>query len=110
MGLLPSASLNAETFGLYEPIHGSAPDIAGQGKANPYAMLLSVAMMLRYSLDRPAEANALEHSIHQCWDEGILTPDLVPGDCTTTRVTEAVCERLSSAETRGSRETKSGDF
>ena len=50
LGLLPSASLNDERFGLYEPVHGSAPDIAGQGKANPYAMLLSVAMMLRHSL------------------------------------------------------------
>ncbi len=97
MGLLPSASLNDEKFGLYEPIHGSAPDIAGQGKANPYAMLLSVAMMLRHSLDRTDEADALERSIHQCWDEGILTPDLVPGGCGTARVTEAVCERLSSS-------------
>ncbi len=96
MGLLPSASLNEDRFGLYEPIHGSAPDIAGQGKANPYAMLLSVAMMLRHSLDRTDEAVALERSIHQCWDEGILTPDLVPGGCGTTRVTEAVCERLTS--------------
>jgi len=94
MGLLPSASLNDERFGLYEPIHGSAP----QGKANPYAMLLSVAMMLRHSLDRPDEADALESSIHQCWDEGILTPDLVPGGCGTARVTEAVCERLSSSK------------
>ena len=58
MGLLPSASLNEDRFGLYEPIHGSAPDIAGQGKANPYAMLLSVAMMLRHSLDRADEADA----------------------------------------------------
>jgi 3-isopropylmalate dehydrogenase len=101
MGLLPSASLNDERFGLYEPIHGSAPDIAGQGKANPYAMLLSVAMMLRHSLDRPHEANALEKSIHQCWDEGILTPDLAPGGCGTARVTEAVCERLTSNGTTG---------
>ena len=97
MGLLPSASLNDESFGLYEPIHGSAPDIAGRGKANPYAMLLSVAMMLRHSLDRTNEADALERSIHQCWDEGILTPDLVPGGCGTAQVTEAVCERLSTA-------------
>jgi 3-isopropylmalate dehydrogenase len=96
MGLLPSASLNDESFGLYEPIHGSAPDIAGQGKANPYAMLLSVAMMLRHSLGRTIEAEALEGSIHQCWDEGILTPDLVPGGCSTAQVTEAVCERLST--------------
>ena len=102
MGLLPSASLNDEKFGLYEPIHGSAPDIAGQGKANPYAMLLSVAMMLRHSLGRTDEADALERSIHQCWDEGILTPDLVPGGCGTARVTEAVCERLTSSRNSAS--------
>ena len=105
MGLLPSASLNEDRFGLYEPIHGSAPDIAGQGKANPYAMLLSVAMMLRHSLDRADEADALERSIHQCWDEGILTPDLVPGGCSTARVTEAVCERLTRAEIQVAKET-----
>ncbi len=96
MGLLPSASLNDTRFGLYEPIHGSAPDIAGQGTANPYAMLLSVAMMLRYSLDCVSEANALEKSIHRCWDEGILTPDLVPGGCSTAQVTRAVCEWLKN--------------
>lgn len=98
MGLLPSASVNEHRFGLYEPIHGSAPDIAGQGKANPYGMLLSVAMMLRHSLDRPRAADALEQSIHQCWDEGILTPDLAPDGCSTNRVTEAVCERLTAGK------------
>ncbi len=104
LGLLPSASINEDRFGLYEPVHGSAPDIAGQGKANPYAMLLSVAMMLRHSLDRTEEADALEQSIHRCWDEGILTPDLVPGGCSTARVTEAVCERLSRWSRRGAAE------
>ena len=98
MGLLPSASLSDDRFGLYEPIHGSAPDIAGQGKANPYAMLLSVAMMLRHSLDRANEADALEQSIHQCWDEGILTPDLVPGGYSTAQVTDAVCERMRNSK------------
>ena len=95
MGRLPSASLNDKQFGLYEPIHGSAPDIAGQGKANPYGMLLSVAMMLRHSLDRPDEASVLEKSINPCWQEGILTPDLVANGCSTAQVTDAVCERLS---------------
>jgi len=94
MGLLPSASLNEERFGLYEPVHGSAPDIAGQGIANPYAMLLSVAMMLRHSLDRGAEANALEQAIFACWEAGILTCDLVPDGFSTTQVTDAVCARL----------------
>ena len=102
MGLLPSASLNEERFGLYEPVHGSAPDIAGKGIANPYAMLLSVAMMLRHSLDRPLEADALEASIHACWADGILTRDLRPDGLGTAAVTEAVCERLRTAAAVGS--------
>ena len=97
MGLLPSASLNEQRFGLYEPVHGSAPDIAGQGIANPYAMLLSVAMMLRHSLARPAEAEALEHAIHACWSDGVLTRDLRPDGLGTEAVTAAVCERLLAA-------------
>jgi 3-isopropylmalate dehydrogenase len=96
MGLLPSASLNEEGFGLYEPVHGSAPDIAGQGVANPYAMLLSVAMMLRHSLDRPDEADALERCIHACWADGLLTRDLRPDGLGTEDITEAVCGRLST--------------
>jgi len=96
MGLLPSASLNEERFGLYEPVHGSAPDIAGKGIANPYAMLLSVAMMLRHSLDRPAEAGALEQCIHGCWGDGILTRDVRPDGVSTAQVTQAVCERLQA--------------
>jgi 3-isopropylmalate dehydrogenase len=95
LGLLPSASLNEERFGLYEPVHGSAPDIAGQGKANPYAMLLSVAMMLRHSLDRPAEADRLESSIHDCWNEGVLTPDLRSDGYSTGAVADAVCDKLA---------------
>jgi len=94
MGLLPSASLNDQRFGLYEPVHGSAPDIAGKGIANPYAMLLSVAMMLRHSLDLPAAADALESSIHACWSDGVLTRDLRNDGVSTTQATAAVCERL----------------
>jgi 3-isopropylmalate dehydrogenase len=94
MGLLPSASLNEARFGLYEPVHGSAPDIAGQGVANPYAMLLSVAMMLRHSLDCPAAAAALEQVIHGCWSDGLLTRDLRADGLGTGQVTAAVCERL----------------
>ena len=94
LGLLPSASLNEDRFGLYEPVHGSAPDIAGQGIANPYAMQLSVAMMLRHSLDRPAEAEAVERAVHACWDDGLLTKDLRPDGLGTEAVTEAVCARL----------------
>jgi 3-isopropylmalate dehydrogenase len=95
LGLLPSASLNDQQFGLYEPVHGSAPDIAGQGKANPYAMLLSVAMMLRYSLDCSAQADLLEACIHSCWNEGILTKDLRADGYSTREVTDLVCERLA---------------
>jgi 3-isopropylmalate dehydrogenase len=94
LGLLPSASLNDAQFGLYEPVHGSAPDIAGQDKANPYAMLLSVAMMLRHSLGCNDEALALEACIHDCWNEGILTSDLQAEGYSTTEVTALVCEKL----------------
>ena len=97
MGLLPSASLNEDRFGLYEPVHGSAPDIAGKGLANPYAMLLSTAMMLRHSLDRPIEADALETCIQGCWKEGVLTRDLRPEGVTTDQATDAVCQRLLDA-------------
>lgn len=96
MGLLPSASLGEGSFGMYEPVHGSAPDIAGQGIANPYAMLLSTAMMLRLSLHLPQAADALEQAIFQCWDDGVLTRDLVADGCTTAEVTEAVCARLQA--------------
>jgi 3-isopropylmalate dehydrogenase len=94
LGVLPSASLNEDRFGLYEPIHGSAPDIAGQGIANPYAMLLSLAMLLRHSLDLAAPADALETCIHACWSEGLLTRDLDPNGPGTREITDAVCERL----------------
>ena len=99
LGLLPSASLNEAQFGLYEPVHGSAPDIAGQDRANPYAMLLSVAMMLRHSLGCEAEANALERCIHDCWGEGILTTDLRADGFGTGEVTDAVCARLEASAT-----------
>jgi len=95
LGLLPSASLNDDRFGLYEPVHGSAPDIAGQGKANPYAMLLSVALMLRHSLDCSQEADILERCIFDCWNDGILTTDLRSDGFTTDEVTDAVCRRLA---------------
>lgn len=94
LGLLPSASLNEERFGLYEPIHGSAPDIAGQGIANPYAMLLSVAMMLRHSLDNEEAADTLEACVYGCWTDGILTRDLDPDGLGTQEITDAVCQRL----------------
>lgn len=76
IGMLPSASMDANGKGLYEPIHGSAPDIAGQGKANPLATILSVAMMLRYSLGEPAVADQIEAAVGKVLDKGIRTPDI----------------------------------
>jgi 3-isopropylmalate dehydrogenase len=78
LGMLPSASLGSGTFGLYEPVHGSAPDIAGQGKANPVGMLLSAAMMLRYSLGLEAEARALEVAVDAALAKGARTADIAP--------------------------------
>ena len=98
MGLLPSASLADGLFGLYEPIHGSAPDIAGKGIANPYAMLLSIAMMLRHSLQQEEAAAALERAVSSCWEDGILTCDLVKDGARTEAVTESVCRRLAAAK------------
>ncbi len=76
IGMLPSASLNAEGKGMYEPIHGSAPDIAGQNVANPLATILSVAMMLRYSLDEPAMAERIEQAVENVLDQGLRTADI----------------------------------
>jgi 3-isopropylmalate dehydrogenase len=87
MGLLPSASLGADPRGgVFEPIHGSAPDIAGRGMANPYAAILSAAMLLRHSLRLDVEADALEQAVHRAISEGALTADLAaPGRAITTR-------------------------
>ncbi len=76
LGMLPSASLAEGTFGLYEPSHGSAPDIAGQDKANPIATILSVAMMLRYSFDLQKEADAVENAVKQVLKDGYRTGDI----------------------------------
>jgi 3-isopropylmalate dehydrogenase len=97
MGLLPSASLGDGRRGLYEPIHGSAPDIAGKGIANPYATILSVAMLLRHSLGLDVEAAAVEAAVGKAIDAGVLTGDLVgPGGkgASTVEAGAAVVERL----------------
>jgi 3-isopropylmalate dehydrogenase len=73
---LPSASLDKDGGGMYEPCHGSAPDIAGQGVANPLATILSVAMMLRYSLDAVAAADAIEKAVSDVLDQGLRTGDI----------------------------------
>ncbi len=76
IGMLPSASLDAKSKGMYEPIHGSAPDIAGQDVANPLATILSVAMMLRYSLDEAALAERIEQAVNSVLDQGLRTQDI----------------------------------
>ncbi len=76
IGMLPSASLDANAKGMYEPIHGSAPDIAGQGTANPLATILSVAMMLRYSLGEEKFADGIEKAVGRVLDRGLRTPDI----------------------------------
>ena len=81
IGMLPSASLDAKGKGLYEPIHGSAPDLAGQDRANPLATILSLAMMFRYTFARPDVAARIEGAVQHVLREGLRTRDLVvPGD------------------------------
>ena len=76
IGMLPSASLNEKNFGLYEPIHGSAPDIAGKGIANPLATILSVAMMLRYSFNMADAAERIEAAVKKVLAQGFRTGDI----------------------------------
>ena len=109
LGLLPSASLGdgrvgpdgsaqpSRQIGLYEPIHGSAPDIAGKGIANPYAAILSAAMLLRHSLGLHAEAQAVEHAVSQALDGGRLTADIATAGkptVATRAATDAVIDAL----------------
>ena len=77
LGMIPSASLGETSLGLYEPIHGSAPDIAGQNKANPIATILSAAMMMRYSFDMAKEADAVENAVNAVLEEGYRTADIM---------------------------------
>ncbi len=95
IGMLPSASLDAHRKGLYEPIHGSAPDIAGQGKANPLATILSAAMMLRYSLDQAAAADRIEASVAAALAAGARSPDL-GGSMSTRQMGDAVLAALNA--------------
>lgn len=82
IGLIPSASINENSKGLYEPIHGSAPDIAGQNKANPIATILSVAMMLKLSFKLEKEAKAIEDAVQETLKQGFRTADIMSKDCT----------------------------
>jgi 3-isopropylmalate dehydrogenase len=98
LGMLPSASLGADGPGLFEPVHGSAPDIAGTGTANPLATFLSVAMMLRHGLDMPDEASAIEAAVDVALERGLRTPDLAGADAETVgtdEMTAAVVEGLT---------------
>jgi len=96
MGMLPSASLGAGRIGLYEPIHGSAPDIAGRGIANPFGTLASVAMMFEYSLGMKDVAQTIETAIRDCISDGKCTTDL-GGSLSTAEAGVAVCQRLAMA-------------
>ena len=88
IGMIPSSSLGASTCGLYEPIHGSAPDIAGQDIANPIGTILSAAMMLRYSFDLAAEADAIEAAVSRVLDAGYRTGDIFSPGCKKVGCTE----------------------
>jgi 3-isopropylmalate dehydrogenase len=93
IGMLPSASLGADGPGVFEPVHGSAPDIAGQGIANPLAMILSAALLLRHGLSREREAAAIESAVDRALSDGLRTTDL-GGSATTAQATEAVLAHL----------------
>lgn len=94
IGMLPSASLGAPgTPGMYEPVHGSAPDIAGTGKANPLATILSASMLLRWSLGETAASDRIEKAVHSALADGFRTSD-IGGDISTEEMTRAVIERL----------------
>jgi 3-isopropylmalate dehydrogenase len=97
IGMLPSASLNERGQGMYEPIHGSAPDIAGRGIANPLATILSVAMMLRYSLDESAAAQRIEAAVVSVLDRGLRTSDILSAgmrEVSTVEMGDAVVDAL----------------
>jgi 3-isopropylmalate dehydrogenase len=110
LGMLPSASLGSDGPGVFEPVHGSAPDIAGKGTANPLATFLSVALMLRHGLDRPKDADAVEEAVEAALAKGVRTPDLawvesdtppmsdLPGEVEvgTEEMTRAVLAELGS--------------
>ena len=96
IGMLASASLGNTKRGLYEPIHGSAPDIAGQNKANPIATILSAAMMLRYAFSLEEEARAIERAVDRVLEDGIRTPDICHGDGAvgTKEMTDEILKRI----------------
>ncbi|MBQ8766306.1 MAG: 3-isopropylmalate dehydrogenase, partial [Clostridia bacterium] len=97
IGMIPSSSLGATSCGLYEPIHGSAPDIAGKDVANPIGTILSAAMMLRFSFDMPDEADAIENAVSEYLDKGYRTADIMSEGGTLvgcSKCGELICENL----------------
>ena len=98
LGLLPSASLNGSNFGLYEPAGGSAPDIAGQGIANPVAQILSAALLLRFSCGEEAAARAIETAVEKSLEQGIVTRDINPAAGYNTRdIGDAIVRFIQAA-------------
>jgi 3-isopropylmalate dehydrogenase len=98
IGMLPSASLDATGKGMYEPVHGSAPDIAGQGVANPLATILSLAMMLRYTLERADLAERIEQAVENALEQGLRTADITSHNSryiSTQAMGDAVASALS---------------
>ncbi len=99
IGMLPSASLNETSFGLYEPSHGSAPDIAGQDKANPIATILSASMLLRYSLNLTSEADAIDKAVEKVLRDGFRTGDIMSDGCKkvgTKEMGKLIAERIGA--------------
>ncbi|HHW11502.1 MAG TPA: 3-isopropylmalate dehydrogenase, partial [Firmicutes bacterium] len=101
IGMLPSASLGQGNFGLYEPVHGSAPDLAGQDRANPLATILSAAMMLRYSFGLAQEAEAITSAVEQVLAAGYRTGDIMsPGQTLvgTAQMGQLVCDYIAKGD------------
>jgi 3-isopropylmalate dehydrogenase len=97
IGMLSSASMNEGKFGMYEPSHGSAPDIAGQNIANPIATILSAAMMLRFSFDLDREADAVEAAVQKVLSDGFRTGDIMSEGCkkvSTSEMGDLIAERI----------------
>ena len=104
LGMLPSASLGEGSFGLYEPVHGSAPDLAGLGVANPIGAILSIAMLLRHSLGLDDEAEAVERAVTQVLGDGLRTGDLIPPGA-ATRIFPAGTHEVTTSVVRAMVET-----
>lgn len=99
LGVLPSASIRGDNFGLYEPVHGSAPELAGQGVANPAATILSVAMMLQYSFGLKEEAAEIERAVNAVFEDGYFTADLTRDGARTLSTNEWTDKVINEIDT-----------